>query len=60
MKLDVLIIRIAFVALLALFGYLLNPFERTQRFGLSEIDSQGVRHALSAFLGLVIGLRLDP
>src|SRR5688500_2233796 len=56
MKLDVLIIRIAFVGLLMLFAYVLNPFERTQRFGLGQIDDQNVRHILSAFLGLIVGL----
>ena len=56
MKLDVLIIRIAFVGLLVLLAYVLNPFERTQRFGLGQIDDQNVRHILSAFLGLIVGL----
>ncbi len=56
MKWDVLIIRIAFVGLLVLLAYVLNPFERTQRFGLGQIDDQSIRHILSGFLGLFVGL----
>ncbi len=54
MKLDVLIIRIAFVALLVLFGYVLNPLEHTQRFFLSGVDV-AVRPFLSAIFGAIIG-----
>jgi len=56
MKWDVLILRITFVGMLILLGYLLNPFERTQRFGLSGIDDEMVRRYLSAGLGAVIAL----
>lgn len=51
MKLDILILRIAFVGMLILLGYLLNPFERTQRFGLSGIEDDSTRRLLSATLG---------
>jgi len=56
MKRDVLILRIAFVGLLILLGYLLNPFEKTHRFGMGSITDDGTRRILSAFLGLVIGM----
>lgn len=56
MKWDVLIIRIGFVALLVLLGYQLNPFERAQRFGFSDIESDVMRRSLSAALGFIIGL----
>lgn len=56
MKFDVLILRFAFVGLLVLLGYLLNPFERTQRFGLSVFDDENMRRYMSAVLGLIIGL----
>ena len=54
MKTDVLILRIAFVGLLILLGYLLNPFERTQRFGLGNLGSEESRRVMSALLGAVI------
>jgi len=53
MKLDILTIRIGFVALLILLGFQLNPFERTTRFG--AIDD-GTRRIFSALLGGVIGI----
>lgn len=56
MKFDVLILRFAFVGLLVLLGYLLNPFERTQRFGFSVFHDESTRRIVSAVLGLVIGL----
>jgi uncharacterized protein YacL len=56
MKLDILILRIAFVGLLVLLGYLLNPFEKTQRFGLSLFNDESTRRLLSAGLGAVAGL----
>lgn len=56
MKLDVLIIRIGFVALMMLLGFQLNPFEKTQYFGFGEIDSTLTRKILSAFLGGFIAL----
>ncbi len=55
MKFDVLILRIAFVGMLILLGYLLNPFERTQRFGLGLIGTDATRQWLSAGLGGVLG-----
>jgi uncharacterized protein YacL len=55
MKLDVLIIRIGFVALLMLLGFLLNPFEKTLRFGFYDI-SEALRPYLSALLGGIIAL----
>lgn len=55
MKIDVLILRLTFVGMLILLGYLLNPFERTQRFGLGIIGNDMTRHWLSAGLGAVLG-----
>lgn len=55
MKIDVLILRLTFVGMLILLGYLLNPFERTQRFGLGIIGNEMTRHWLSAGLGAVLG-----
>ncbi len=54
MKLDVLIIRIAFVLLLAAMGYLLNPLAQTSH--LSESFSRGERQVVSALLGTLISL----
>jgi uncharacterized protein YacL len=49
MKLDVLIIRISFVALLALMGYLINPLANT-----SHIQgSHETRQILSAIIGII-------
>lgn len=56
MKLDILILRLAFVGMLILLGYLLNPFERTQRFGLSSISDENTRRMFSAVLGAAVGL----
>jgi uncharacterized protein YacL len=57
MKVDVLILRIAFVGLLMLLGYLLNPFERTERFGLGDFGSSlEVRRLLSTLLAFAISL----
>ncbi len=56
MKRDILIIRLGFIAVLILLGYQLNPFERAQRFGLSQIDSELIRRLLSAGLGAIVGL----
>lgn len=56
MKVDVLILRIAFVGLLTLLGYLLNPFERTQRFGIGNIGNEDTRRVLSALLGAAIAI----
>lgn len=55
MKFDILILRIAFVGMLILLGYLLNPFERTQRFGLGIIGTEETRQWLSAGLGGILG-----
>ena len=55
MKLDVLIIRIGFVVLLTLLGYLLNPFEHTQRFSFGAVSDEA-RPYFSALLGFIIGL----
>ncbi|MGE3466728.1 MAG: hypothetical protein AB7J13_07325, partial [Pyrinomonadaceae bacterium] len=56
MKLDILILRIAFVGMLILLGYLLNPFEKTQRFGLHNFTDENSRRMLSAGLGAVVAL----
>jgi uncharacterized protein YacL len=48
--------RIGFVGLLMLFGYQLNPFERTHRFGLGGIASPNTRLVLSTLLGLFVAL----
>lgn len=58
MKWDVLILRIAFIGLLVLLGYLMVPFERTQRFGLHNIADEETRRLLSAGLGCVIALMI--
>lgn len=54
MKLDILIIRIGFVALLVLLGFVLNPFNSTRVFGFADLTPE-VRRILSAVLGLVVG-----
>jgi uncharacterized protein YacL len=56
MRWDVLILRIAFVGLLVLLGYLLNPFEKTQRFGIANFSDEQTRRLLSAGLGAVIAI----
>lgn len=55
MKSDILIIRIGFIALLMLLGFVLNPFGHTQRFGFGAIGEM-IRPFLSALLGGVIGV----
>jgi uncharacterized protein YacL len=52
MKLDVLIIRIGFVLLLVLMGYLLNPLAQTAH--LPETSGRGTRQLISAVLGAII------
>ncbi len=42
--------------MLILLGYLLNPFERTQRFGLHAISNEDTRRIFSAALGAVVGV----
>lgn len=54
MKLDILIIRIGFVLLLALIGYLLNPLTQTAH--LPETFGREARQITSAFLGIIIAL----
>ena len=55
MKLDVLIIRISFVALLAAVGFLLNPLAQT-----SHLDGSSVltRKIVSAVLGVLVALSI--
>src|SRR4051812_42116571 len=53
MKLDVLIIRIGFVALLMIAGFVLNPFAHTQRLGFYGM-SEEMRPYLSAILGGIV------
>ena len=53
MKLDILIVRIGFVALLILLGFQINPLEVTRR--LHGVD-ESTRQILSALLGGVVGL----
>jgi uncharacterized protein YacL len=55
MKLDILIIRIAFLALLAAVGFLLNPLAHTQRFG--PIDDP-TRRIISAILGALVAIAI--
>jgi uncharacterized protein YacL len=50
MKLDVLIIRISFVALLALMGYLINPLAVTTHLGDA---TKGTRQLLSALIAVI-------
>ncbi len=54
MKLDVIIIRIIFILLLALMGYLLNPLSQTTH--LSEALGRGARQFISAIFGIIIAL----
>ena len=58
MKLDILILRISFVGMLILLGYLLNPFEHSQRFGLDALGDESMRRLFSGGLGLVVGLMI--
>jgi uncharacterized protein YacL len=55
MKLDVLIIRIGFVGLLGLLGYLLLPIGPARHFGLDQLDDMS-RRGLSGLLGAGLGL----
>lgn len=56
MKVDVFILRVAFVGMLVVFGYLLNPFEHTRRFGLGNLGDESSRRLFSAALGAILGL----
>ena len=51
MKYDVLIIRLCFLGLLAVVGYLLNPFAHTQHLG--SLD-EPIRRVISAILGVFV------
>jgi uncharacterized protein YacL len=51
MKIDLIIIRIGFIILLGLMGYLLNPLHQAQR--LAELEPETKRF-ISVFIGLVI------
>lgn len=51
MKFDILIIRISFVLLLALMGYLINPFAKTTH--ISETTSYETRQVLSALISII-------
>src|SRR5256714_808040 len=56
MKLDVFILRVAFVGMLIVLGYLLNPFEHTRRFGTGTIGDEQTRRVFSAGLGAILAL----
>lgn len=56
MKADVLIIRIGFVLLLALGGYLLNPLAKSSHLADVVGDSVRAKQIVSALFGTVIGL----
>lgn len=60
MKLDVLIIRISFVVLLALIGYLLNPLKVTTHLGDASVETRQILSALLAivFAGFVIAFEM--
>jgi uncharacterized protein YacL len=51
MKNDILIIRISFIVLLALVGYMLNPLARVERFGDGNLE---LKRIISAFIGMII------
>jgi uncharacterized protein YacL len=53
MKLDTLIIRLAFIAILVLLAYLLNPFEQTEEFGFDKLSTNGRRIASSIFAAAI-------
>jgi uncharacterized protein YacL len=56
MKADVLIIRIGFVLLLALGGFLLNPFAKSTHLSDLVGDSLRTKQLVSALFGALIGL----
>src|SRR6476659_1783701 len=56
MKLDLLIIRVGFVLLLALGGYLLNPLARSRHFADFIGDAVRTKQLLSGFFGALIGV----
>lgn len=55
MKPDIIIIRLGFVLLLTILGYILNPLHQTQRFGFAGIEPF-YRPYISALLGLIFGV----
>jgi uncharacterized protein YacL len=56
MKADVVIIRIGFVLLLALGGYLLNPFAKSSHIAEFFGDDVRIKQAVSALFGAIIGV----
>ena len=54
MKWDILIARIAFVALLALLGFVLDPFGGTQRFGFDASTNRLFSSVLGTLIALLI------
>jgi uncharacterized protein YacL len=52
MKWDILIVRIAFVGLLAFLGFIIDPFGSTQQFGFDD----STRRLLSTLFGTVVAL----
>lgn len=54
MKWDILIARIAFVALLAFLGFILDPFGATVRFGLDDSSKRIMSTLLGALVALII------
>lgn len=53
MKLDAIMIRLAFISILVVLAYLLNPFEQTEEFGFGALSADGKRTFSSAFAGLI-------
>jgi len=58
MKIDVLIIRIGFIGLLALGGYLLNPLARSSHLNELFGDSLRMKQALSAVFGALVAVAI--
>ncbi|MCU0239770.1 MAG: TRAM domain-containing protein [Pyrinomonadaceae bacterium] len=54
MQTDLIIIRVVFILLLGLMGYLINPLHQFQRI---EVDNE-VKRFISAFMGIVISLMI--
>src|SRR5258708_11951353 len=54
MKWDILILRITFVGLLTFLGFILNPFERTQKFGLDDFSKRLISTLLGTIVSLII------
>jgi uncharacterized protein YacL len=49
-------VRVAFIGMLIVFGYLLNPFEHTRRFGIGTLGDEQTRRFFSAGLGALLAL----